>query len=152
MPTNVHEQFLTLISFDIQTQLNNIQTGNDSAALLAQKIGCYGSADLHFKDGTWRSPDKEFGQNDAQYPGLIIEIANSQNKKDGGKDLPKLADQYILETSGGTRTVIGVSLDYRVSKKATLSVWHPKRGSDEQGEYLASEQTVVFRVGNARMT
>lgn len=146
MPTRVHERLLTLIQTDIQNQLDTIQTGNDLASTLAQKIGCDGSADLNLEDGALRSPDKEFGHKDAQYPGLIIEVANSQSKKDGGKDIPKLADQYIVESNGSTQTVIGICLDYRATKKATVSIWHPKYGVDEQGEYLAAEQTLVFEV------
>lgn len=63
------------------------------------------------------------GIKDIQYPGLIIEIANSQSKKDMEKYISKLADQYIVESNGSIQTVIGNRLNYRATKKATISIY-----------------------------
>ena len=147
-PTAVHEHLLASIRSDIFVQLDTIRKCNSSAATIARKIRPFGSADLHLEDGAKRSPDMQFGDDGAKYPGLIIEVANAQqSKKDGGgKELSKLADQYIVESSGNVRTVVGISLDYGATKKATLSVWHPKYGVDEQGKYLAAEETIISQV------
>ncbi|MCJ1250788.1 hypothetical protein MMC30_008016 [Trapelia coarctata] len=151
MPTNVHERLGCLIRSDIIEQLAEFRKGNNLAATLAQNIRPSGSASIFLEDGARRDPDMQFKYNGAHYPSLIVEIANTQSKKDGGKDLPKLADQYITESGGSIRTVIGISLDYQCTKKATLSIWHPKYGSDVQGEYFAADETVMsqeFRTAN----
>ena len=146
IPTIVHGLLLASIQFNISEQLETIRAGEDHAAILAKKIVCLDSSDVLLQDGTVRCPDLEFQHIDSQFPGLIVEIVNSQTKKDGGKNLTKLADQYVLESSGGIKTVIGILNDYQGTKRATLSIWHPKYLQDNDGEYLASEQTVVFEV------
>lgn len=97
-------------------------------------------------DGTRRDPDGQLSYKGARRTTFIIEVANSQSKKGGGKDLSKLADQYITESSGNTQAVLGVFLDYRSTTRATLSIWRPSYGVDRQGEYLAAKETLVTQV------
>jgi hypothetical protein len=59
------------------------------------------------------------------------------------KDLPRLADDYILGSDGNICAVIGLDIEYR-GKMATLSVWRPRFSINEDGEEeLEDEQTVI---------
>ena len=72
----------------------------------------------------------------------MIEVANTQQKK----HLPRLADDYIVQSSGNIKMVIGIKVEQDKSKKATVSVWCPKFIKDQDGEYLVSEETVRSEV------
>ena len=148
MPSDVHEGLGSSILLDIHTQLDAFRKGNNLAATLAQNIRFAASSSIFLEDGARRDPDMQFTYKAAKYPSLVVEIAYSQSSKNGGKNLSKLADQYITESNGSIRTVVGISLDYRRTKKATLSIWRPRYGLDEQGRYLAAEETVVSQVCN----
>ena len=146
MPLEVHEYLGRSIERAICKQLENIGSGNDSAATLAQKIRNCGSTSIFLEDGARRDPDGQFKYRGAHYPSVIIEVTDSTSKKRKGKNLHRLADQYITESSGSIGTVIGISLDYRGTKKATLSIWHPTYGTDQQGDYLAADEAVISQV------
>jgi len=146
MPLCVHEHLGRAIEEAIKDQLDIVRGGNNQAATLARKIGNYGSTSIFLEDGTRRDPDGQLRYEGARWPTFIIEVANSQSKKGGGKDLSKLADQYITESSGNIQAVLGIFLDYRSTKKATLSIWRPSYGVDRQGEYLAAKETLVSQV------
>lgn len=146
MPLGVHEHLGRAIEKAIEEQLDIVRDGNNRAATLARKIGNYGSTSIFLEDDTRRDPGGQLRYEGARWPPFIIEIANSQSKKRGGKDLSKLADQYIIESSGNIQAVLGIFLDYRTTKKATLSIWRPSYGVDRQGEYLAAEETLVSQV------
>ena len=146
MISPVHEILLASTEQDILAQLSTIGAGNDSAATLAQQISSLRSTTIFLQDGATHDPDTQFLYNTAEYPGVVVEIAYSQSKKDSGKDLAKLADHYIVESSGNIKMVIGIAVDYRVTKKATISIWCPRYGTDQEGEYLSTEQIVVSEV------
>lgn len=79
----------------------------------------------------------------AQYPGVIIEVSYSQKRK----DLPRLADDYILGSDRDIRVVIGIDVEYNASKEATLSVWRPQIVMNDAGEgELCAMQTVADQV------
>jgi hypothetical protein len=42
------------------------------------------------------------------------------------KELKDLAEDYILGSDGNIRVVIGLDIEYKQSKKATISVWRPQ--------------------------
>ena len=114
--------------------------------MIAQNIISAESASVFLKNGGRHDSDMQFIHKGAQYPGIVTETAYSQNKKPDGKDLHRVAGDYITESSGNIQTVIGISIRYQSTKKATLSTWRPKYSLDEQGEYLATEETVVSQV------
>jgi hypothetical protein len=76
-----------------------------------------------------REPDAAFKHPQAHWPGVVIEVAYSQKER----DIPHLADDYILETNGSIRAVVGLNIDYK-TKKGTVSMWRPKYTENEQGE------------------
>ena len=147
MPTKIHGCLAGSIAYDICQQVDTIRSGqNSAAAVLAQKIMCLGSASVFLEDGTRHDPDKEFIYKGARYPSAVIEIAYSPRRK----NLAKLADDYIVETSGQVQMVIGIKLDYTGSKSAIISLWCPKYGVDNEGRFLASERILseVLRIQN----
>lgn len=83
-----------------------------------------GSATLELFDEEYRcnhSPDAQFRHDEAQYPGVVIEVSYSQKQR----DLRSIVDNYILGSDGNIRVVVCLDVDYRNGKHATLSVWRP---------------------------
>lgn len=115
----------------------------------AQKVQHDGSVKLYLQsekvDGQApirREPDAMFAHDDAYWPGVIIEVAHSQKTK----ALPHLADDYILETNGSIRVVIGLDIDYK-TKKGTISMWRPGHVKNKDGELeLEATQTLAQQV------
>ncbi|KAI9766497.1 MAG: hypothetical protein M1840_006454 [Geoglossum simile] len=79
-----------------------------------------------------RSPDAAFRCNGARYPSIIIETSFSH------------AWQItILGSYGNIKMVVGLDIEYRGSKRATVSVWESDMGLDEDGTpYLRAKKTV----------
>ena len=102
---------------------------------------------MFFEHGARHDPDKEFGYEGAQYPGVVIEIAYSQRRK----NLSKLADHCIVESWGQINIVVGIELDYKGSKSATVLLWCPTYGVDNEGRFLASEE-ILSEVGGIKDT
>jgi hypothetical protein len=67
-------------------------------------------------------PDACYGTHDDQFPGVVVEVAYSQK----AVALCDLAANYIVESDGDIKMVIGVDLDYKGSRRATFSVWQPR--------------------------
>ena len=139
MPSELHETFIRKVDGEIQFQLKALAAGSDSAADFARSIAPTGSRRMKFKITSeprsqqaaasaetkpliQHEPDASFGHKDAKYPRVVIEISYSQKRK----DLSRLADDYILESNGNVRIVVGLDIEYRESKRATLSVWRPQ--------------------------
>jgi hypothetical protein len=138
MPSRLHEQLAWKIGAEILQQLLSIANGTGPAAQFAQNIEPTGSLTLTFDDPQYgkHEPDASFTHIDAKYPGVVIEISYSQKRK----DLPRLADDYILGSDARIRAVVGVDVDYR-GKMATLSIWRPQIEINDAGE----EELVAFR-------
>ncbi|KAI9781052.1 MAG: hypothetical protein M1839_006327 [Geoglossum umbratile] len=146
--TRVHERFLASVDKRILSELDGI--ANSLPATLAsavQEIGWDRSS--RFTTGTDKDraileqvcnePDSQYGHDKARFPSVIIEVSYSQKRK----DLPHLADTYILKSGGSVSVVVGLDVGYKAGKEATLSVWRPKFWTDEAGElHLAVETTI----------
>ena len=113
--------------------------GNDSTAELAKGIKSPGSTLITLQDGTTRV---QFRHVNALYPGVIIKISNLQTTK----DLAYLADQYVVETSGSVKVVVGIKLDYRGTLKAELSLWRPQYVKENGQEYLIPKQEISSEI------
>jgi hypothetical protein len=146
MPSGTHEFFTGGVALEASSQLSCFgdSTTRPDAATLAKSVKYLASTDFKFQgdlDQGWHthSPDISFGHIDAKYPSVIIETSFSQKRK----DLPRLADDYILGSRGNIKLVIGLDIEYRASKIATVSVWKPKKGFGEDGvPYLCVEKVV----------
>lgn len=141
-PGLLHENFIANIVEEIQVQLKSIE---GASAEFAKKIRSAGSASLKFADQRYgkHDPDAQFRHSKAQYPGVVIEVSYSQKRN----DLERLADDYILGSDSDIRVVVGLDVNYKMNKKATLSVWRPSIVTNEAGEKeLVAEQIVTNQV------
>ncbi|KIX03047.1 uncharacterized protein Z518_06597 [Rhinocladiella mackenziei CBS 650.93] len=130
MPCLVHEYLAASVK-KISQQLDMIATRADSTGEFARNIGNLASTTIRFNDPTLskHSPDGSFRHNKAKYPGVVIEVSYSQKKR----DLPRLADDYILGSDAKIRAVVGLDLDYG-GKMATVSIWRPRIQVNAAGE------------------
>jgi hypothetical protein len=132
MSGDFHEFVLGQLERKIDRQLLLIeQSDNQLAAEFAQKVRTaripklvLGAQGLHCPDGSWRHKN-------AGDPGVIIEISYSQKRK----DLPFLADDYILGSNGTIQVVIGIDVEYRKKKgmEAKVFVWRPRLVEEGDG-------------------
>lgn len=150
----LHETFVRAVERGIIFQLDALAASSSSAADLARSIHPTGSPRLRFEEaaateeGTstildQHEPDISFTHADAKWPGVIIEVSYSGKRK----DLPWLADDYIMGSDGNIRVVIGLDVEYRGARSAALLVWRPKLvvGEDGQAE-LRTVKTEVDKV------
>jgi hypothetical protein len=156
MPTPVHDFFTASVADVISKQLEVISHRGDSSAEFAAQIANGGCARIFLKEdnpdrdgqGTRvvhrREPDAQFQHRDAEYPGVVLEVSYSQD----GKDLKKLAWDYIQYSNGDIKVVIGIDIKYGNTKEATVSVWRPRyiREDGEEIEILEAEETIVSQV------
>ena len=137
MPTRVHEFFLARVVEEIQSRLRNVEGAEGPSMTFARKIQHGGSETI-----INRSPDAIFQHSDASWPGVVLEISYSQKTK----DLKDLADDYILQTRGNVRVVVGLDINY-TTKEGTISMWRPEYVYNEQGHLgLRAAQTLDGQV------
>ena len=120
MPGLLHESFASYITQEILRQLNTIAQSESPSAEFARDIENNASAEINFADTEYGShqPDASFQHFEAQYPGVILELSYSQKKK----DLSRLVNEYILRSDADIHTVIGIDIEYKGSKKVSISV------------------------------
>ncbi|CZR67846.1 uncharacterized protein PAC_17745 [Phialocephala subalpina] len=82
---------------------------------------------------------KPFQYKDAAWPGVVIEVAHSQERK----SLVGLADNHILGSYSGIGVVVGLDLDHKKSKEASISVWRLKNSVNDDGEVEGKVEQVV---------
>jgi hypothetical protein len=165
MPTTVHESFRSGVVLEIQEHLDRISNGVGEAAEFARLVRYHGSPKLHFaiddnggdsgseaaasqnkkKQFDPHEPDAVFRHSAVHWPGVIIEVSFSQKRK----MLKDLAEDYIFGSNGSVRVVVGLDIEYRQSKMATLSVWRLQliKGDDGQRELVCAQIVTdqVFR-------
>ena len=88
-----------------------------------------------------REPDIQFQYPKTAYPGVVVEVSYSQN----GKDLKRLAQDYILYSNADVKLFIGFDLSYD-GGSSTVSTWRPKFIKDRDDEDLVTVQYVQDRV------
>jgi len=145
MLTYLHEYLHSYVTYELLRQLDTFAQSGGPSATFAGKIVNTASADIKFEDFEYgiHQPDASFQHPEAQYPGVVLEVSYSQKKK----DLPKLADDYILGSDADIRVVIGIDVEYKGSKKASISIWRPQIEVNEIGEKeLCVVQTVSDQV------
>ncbi|KAF2176017.1 hypothetical protein K469DRAFT_743120 [Zopfia rhizophila CBS 207.26] len=126
----------------------SIREGSGDAAAFAQKVHPARSTEIYFPvddapPGTKskHEPDASFWHDDAQFPGVIIEVAYSQKKK----RLSRLAEDYLLDSDASVQVVVGLDIEYgkKRSCKATLSVWRAYMAHTGDRDELRVVQEVV---------
>ncbi|KAF2004129.1 hypothetical protein P154DRAFT_519687 [Amniculicola lignicola CBS 123094] len=148
MPTAIHELFVARVEDAIFSQLKSIREGAGAAAAFAQKVEPARSTEIYLLaddalPGTKSKyePDASFWHSDAEYPGVIFEIAYSQKKK----KLGRLAEDYLLDSDANVQAVVGFDIEYgkKGSRKATLSVWRTHVFNTTSGNELRVVQEAV---------
>ena len=132
MPDSIHEWVICRLEREIFRFLSTI---DDDPAMpsnvrdLARQVQVLRSADIYLTGGSKRSPDSSFQHPLAKKPTLVLEVANSEN----GKNLKKLAYDYLINSDGVIHVVVGIDLKYRTSA-ATISVWRSRWGNRPDGD------------------
>ncbi|KUJ09517.1 uncharacterized protein LY89DRAFT_598241, partial [Mollisia scopiformis] len=142
MPSSLHESLGSYIMQELLRQLGAIAQGNSPSAIFARNIKNSASAEISFEDIEYSShqPDASFQHFEAQFPGVILELSCSQKKQ----DLSRLAHEYILGSDADIRIVIGIDVEYKGSKKASVSIWRPRIEVNDAGEKeLSVVQTIT---------
>ncbi|KAK2765091.1 hypothetical protein FQN54_008790 [Arachnomyces sp. PD_36] len=142
MPSGVHELFIDGVEDAIRSQLKEIRSGSDRAALFARKVRPARGTEISFPAGdipkSKYEPDTSFWHDNARYPGVVIEVAYSQKRK----RLNRLAENYLLDSDASIQVVVGLDIEYgqKGSRKATLSMWRTSIAKT-----LAEDELIVFR-------
>jgi hypothetical protein len=150
MPTGVHELFIARVEDAIFSQLKLIREGSGDEAAFARKVHPARSTEIYFpveNDTSTKSkhePDASFWHDDAQYPGVIIEVAYSQKRK----RLCRLAEDYLLDSDASVQVVVGLDIEYerKRSRQATFSVWRTHVVSTVNGNELRVTQKLADEV------
>jgi len=156
MPSPVHEFFTTLLANEIRDQLKQIaergdkagefaamiEDGRSSRIFLQEDISDESLGAAHARNVVRREPDGQFQHRNAAYPGVVLEVSYSQD----GKDLKKLASDYILRSNGDIKAVIGVDINY--GEESTVSLWRPSYVEEEGEEFeiLEVKEEVSYQV------
>jgi hypothetical protein len=153
MPTAVHELFIARVEDAILSRLKSIREGSDGTATFAQKVNPARSTEIRFPAESNPSdrkskyePDTSFWHDDAQYPGVVIEVAYSQKRE----RLDRLAEDYLLDSDASVQAVVGLDIGYgkKGSRKATLTVWRARVCHASTGDELRVEKEVTDEVGH----
>ncbi|KAL4866876.1 hypothetical protein BDV12DRAFT_172191 [Aspergillus spectabilis] len=151
MPTPVHDFFASSVAVEICKQLQCIANGEDAAGEFAGQIANGGSSRIYLKEGDsneelaeskvflQRQPDAQFQYCGTAYPGVVLEVSYAQR----GKNLRKLARDYILHSNGNIKVVIGIDINYREAQgetnretnESTVSLWRPSYIHEEGEEF-----------------
>jgi hypothetical protein len=130
----------------IMDQIKELSQGSGKTASFADQIIHSGSAGVFGEAGSVgdakpskHSPDGSFIHETAIYPGVIIEVSYPQKRK----DLGRLADEYLMDSRGNIRVVVGLDIEYK-GCMATLSVWRT-RVEGKRARPFQEIQDVVFR-------
>lgn len=166
MPSPTHEFFINLFADAISDELKRIGGKDGAAGEFASQILSGGSSRIYLEDdkddegdgddedkeeddedgnkpNTRRQPDAQFQHRKAAFPGVVVEVAYSQNEK----RLRRLAKEYIYDSNGDIKAVVGISINYG-SSPSTISLWKSRftreRGDDR--DTLDMEQVIRVRV------
>lgn len=132
-PPNFHGIFAPEIAYELHRQLRQIGKQKNNPGMFACKLMLGGSATVQLAEGDSKSfqairrdPDAQYLHPRSRYPGVVKEVSYSQD----GKDLRKLAEDYILYSKGDIKAVVGVDVNH-TGKESTVSLWRAKWTSVE---------------------
>ena len=178
MPTALHEGFIAHVEDAIAVRIADLadtleKDGKDKEGMVAKELRkiykgrsttlelCVPPLENSSQESTKskeertvkRSPDATF-YHPAQpdFPCLVVEVSYSQQHR----DLPRLAESYIVDSSHAIRCAIGLDVSYenrsktrggaknaQKDKKARVSIWRPDMVEDEAGEEIGVCMTDV---------
>lgn len=149
MPSTIHEYFSTCVVEVLKDQLRRIGEREGADGDFASRITSVGSARIFLETDdadsktVRRQPDGQFQHKDSIYPGVVLEVSWSQD----GKDLRRLAEDYILGSDGKIKAVVGFDIN-PLGKESTVSLWRAKFTwlEDEETYSLEADPTVSQKV------
>lgn len=161
MPSPIHDTFVYSLSSSIEQEILRIGRDNSQLRGFTSQIKGSGSSRIYLGDKEKqdkilkclrRQPDGQFGHKEAEYPGVVIEVSYSQD----GKQLSKIAKQYIHYTDGNIKAVICLDINYG-NTQSTVSLWRPRFNPDPESDdpdafRLDFEQTIQAKVFIIRTT
>jgi hypothetical protein len=142
MPTTLHDTFASELVTEIKKEFEGLKKQVETRPFI-DKISSVSGA-IHFEEDGKKFqhvPDIRFHHEDAAWPGVVIEVSYSQKRK----SLVDLAENYLLASDGGIRVMVGINLEYKKSKEASISVWRLKMSSGEEGQ---PEGEVIQEIDN----
>jgi hypothetical protein len=147
LPTNLHELFLmNAIEVILQRLAPAMLTGQFFPTVInaLQLVQRGGSPDIQL--GSCRhGPDATLFHPDANAYTFVVEISYAQKRK----DLKYLAYDYLVRSGGKIHALLGLDLEYRGSKTATVSLWRVVWDVTADGRpLLRHEKTVSEQVNN----
>jgi hypothetical protein len=166
MTTATHDLFIAAVVGNMCAQLTTIANTQGPAAKVAEQIKWQNTTRIILRDEPGRvdngnrdaktnlkyprrCPDAAFRHSAATYPSVVLEVSFSQKRK----DLPYLADSYIIGSGGSIGVVIALDLEYyrkdvkgSQSKEATISMWRRKTWRDDTGTRHLEAEEVISRV------
>ncbi|KAL9567457.1 hypothetical protein ACKAV7_008407 [Fusarium commune] len=144
MPSPIHSYVASVFQQEVVTELHNaVANCTDETKSIAKKIMNVQDCRVYLKETgdnygpTKREPDIQFQYPDTTYPSVVVEVSYSQD----GKDLRRLAQDYILYSDGEVKLVIGLDLHYR-NEPSTVSLWRPEFTEIEDGLELGISEEV----------
>lgn len=132
MSTTLHDTFASKLVTEIKKRLESLAKNQIQTRDFIKKISSVSGA-IHFEEEGKKFkhvPDIRFHHEDAAWPGVVIEVSYSQKRK----GLVDLAENYILASDGGIRVVVGIDLEYKKSKEASISIWRLKISPGDDGQ------------------
>ncbi|KAJ4308833.1 hypothetical protein N0V84_011863 [Fusarium piperis] len=135
MPSPSHDTFVGLLDGAIRSELTRVASHDTKARLFASLILSCGSSRILLNNNeytdpngrddmlnqTRRQPDAQYHHPLAAFPGVVIEVSYSQDKK----RLPRIAKQYIHASDGNIKAVICIDIN-PVNSQSTISIWRPR--------------------------
>ncbi|CZT48682.1 uncharacterized protein RSE6_09421 [Rhynchosporium secalis] len=147
MPTTLHNTFACELVTAIKEGFESLKRSQVETRPFINKIISL-SGEIHFEENGKKfkhEPDIRFHHEDAAWPGVIIEVSYSQKRK----SLIDLAENYLLASDGGIRVMVGIDIEYKKLKEASMSIWRLKtsQGVDGQpeGEVVQELDNELFR-------
>ncbi|KXT14579.1 hypothetical protein AC579_9099 [Pseudocercospora musae] len=162
MPSATHERFIEHVVSRISTDIDKLaeRLGEDRQNEIAKALrgierGGSTTLELHAprlenssqesdaaEKVVRRSPDASYygdiGEG-GNLPALVVEVSYAQQKK----DLPRLAESYIIDSEHAIRCVLGLDITYSNAKgkapkdhTGTISVWRPDIEYSADGEEI----------------
>jgi hypothetical protein len=162
MPSPTHDTFTASLSGAITHELLRLSRENSRVQNFASQIKSNASSRILLSyedvqdDGETilrhlrRQPDGQFGHKKAAFPGIVIEVSYSQD----GKELSKLAKQYIHYTDGNIKAVICIDINYG-NTQSTVSLWKPTFTLEGDGSdiyRLGFQQAIQEMVGSSPLS
>jgi hypothetical protein len=153
MPSPIHEFLSASIADEIYENIKRIAAQHGATGEFASQIRKGASSRIRFIQDTeeeragnpslvlQRHPDGQFQHRKAAYPGVVVEVSYSQD----GKDLGKLAWQYIQLSNGDIKAVIGIDVNEE-PKPSTISLWRVNSIWEDGEEILDVKQVIADQV------